>query len=120
MIPNAMRREAEAAGEQAMAELEALMCSIAAGALPLRADATAYSRCRSDLLASPDMVLPGFLHQCMTVFKFRDFISLYDPDAEARESFVRRAFDRCREVLAGDATAAGATSPAGSSRRWRF
>lgn len=118
MSHSAARRDADPVGDQAMTELEALMCAIAAGTLPLRGDATAYSRWRAELLASPDMVLPGFAHQCLTVFKFRDFISLYDPDAAVRKSFVQRAFARCRQVRGGDVAATNAPAP--SSRRWRF
>lgn len=79
--------------------LETLLIQIAGGVLPNRAEAIVYSRCRSDLLQSPiHDVLPGFLYQCLTIFKFKDFITLYDPDPTLREAFIRRTFGRCRAM----------------------
>ena len=43
--------------------------------------------------------LPGFLIQCVSIFKFHDFISLYDPKAEARIAFVENAFANSRAML---------------------
>lgn len=114
-----MRAGTGTPGEQAMDELEALMCAVATGALPNRAEATAYSRCRDLLMAAPDAVLPGFVHQCLTVFKFRDFITLYDPDPDMRERFTQRAFERCR-AIGGEDRVVPLAGTGRSSQRWKF
>lgn len=102
--------------------LEALLCQVAGGALPNRAEANVYQGCRSDLLQSAiHDLLPGFLYQCPTIFKFKDFITLYDPDAALREAFVGRTFARCRTMWENNATDVGAgpaARPALDSRRW--
>jgi hypothetical protein len=92
--------------------LEELLCGIAGGGTPNRSQANTYSNCRSDLLQSrAKALLPGFLYQCLTVFKFREFINLYDPDPSLRQAFVRRAMERCRAML-GANTSAAAVEPA--------
>lgn len=56
---------------------------------PQRIAATRYTECREILLRSElRPVLPGFLLQCMTIDRFRDFIHLYHPRLEARVGFV--------------------------------
>ena len=90
----------EDAGGDAMEVLEELLCSVAGGLLPNRSEANIYSGCRSDLLQSPAKdLLPGFIYQCLTIFKFKDFITLFDPDVGLREAFIRRTFARCRSVI---------------------
>ena len=98
--------------QHALEVLEELLRGVAAGAPPNRSDANVYSSCRSDLLQSrAKALLPGFLYQCLTIFKFREFINLYDPDIVLRQAFVRRAFERCRAVLASN-TAGAVVEPA--------
>lgn len=94
------RRAAD--GRPALDEFEALTRAIARGLLPNRGEATVYSRARDALLMS-DLreLLPGFVYQCRSVHRFRDFITLYDPEAEFRDAFLARAFARCREASAG-------------------
>lgn len=94
-MPNA------AADGSVIDELEDVLCAATTGAPPSRSDAITYSRCRSALLESAAKdLLPGFLYQCSTVFRFREFVTLYDPDPALREAFVRKTFARCREMIA--------------------
>lgn len=81
-------------------EMAVLACAIARGQPPGRSEAMTYSATRDALLASDiaDM-LPGFLLQCHSVHRLRDFITLYDPECEMREAFMTRAFDRCRAAI---------------------
>jgi hypothetical protein len=44
--------------------------------------------------------LPGFLLQCLTIFRFKDFIQLYSPSVDERIAFVEEAFRAC-EARAG-------------------
>jgi hypothetical protein len=94
-----MSTGAEPDTSDAMEEMEELLLSIARRLSTNRADAISYSRCRSALLEAPVKdLLPGFIYQCLTVYKFKDFISLYDPDTALREAFVARMFERCRAM----------------------
>jgi hypothetical protein len=43
--------------------------------------------------------LAGFSYQCRTILKFKDFITLYDPDTAVREAFVRKTFEQCRSMV---------------------
>lgn len=98
--------------QHAIDMLEELLCGIAGGGTPNRSQANTYSSCRSDLLQSrAKALLPGFLYQCLTIFKFREFINLYDPDVALRQAFVRRAMERCRAMLASN-TGAATVEPA--------
>lgn len=81
-------------------EMEGLACAIARGAPTDRREATAYLAARDALLASDVApLLPGFLIQCHSVHRLRDFLTLYDPEPELREAFMARTFDRCREAM---------------------
>lgn len=87
----------------------ALLQSIAAGLPVDRSAAMHYSEYRSMLLDSPYRdVLPGFVLQCMSVLKYREFISLYDPAARAREAFVRDLLAGCRALQTRRASSARA------------
>lgn len=94
-------------------EMEELLLSVAGGSPADRSEAIVYSRCRSALLQSPAKhLLPGFVYQCLTIFKFKEFITLYDPDPALRQAFVRRAIGRCRSMMEGDAPGEPAAPPA--------
>jgi hypothetical protein len=81
-------------------ELKDLVCSVARGVVPDRSQAIAYARCHAVLLESPAKdLLPGFIYQCRTILKFKDFITLYDPDPALREAFVRKTFEQCRSMV---------------------
>lgn len=96
-----MSLPAEINEQDVMEEFEELLCSIATGVPPDRSAAMRFSRCRSALLeSSVKDLLPGFVYQCLSVFRFKDFITLYDPDIALRDAFIRRAFGRCRAISA--------------------
>lgn len=80
-------------------QLVELLRSIARGLAPDRSEAVLYSSCRSALLTSRYReLIPGFLIQCISVFKFRDFIGLYDPSPQMRERFLELSFGRCQAL----------------------
>lgn len=57
-----------------------------------RLTATRYTLCREALLRGPlRPVLPGFLQQCLTFDRFRDFIYLYHPSLNARVEMIDEA-----------------------------
>lgn len=95
-------------------EMEVIARAVARGAAPDRGSATAYLEARADLLASEIADrLPGFLLQCHSILRLREFLTLYDPEPPIRETFMMRAFARCRAAI-------GDTRPAAkpSSREW--
>ncbi|RHW19334.1 hypothetical protein D1610_04325 [Sphingomonas gilva] len=103
--------------QDVMEEFEELLCSIATGVPPDRSAAMRFSRCRTALLESPSKdLLPGFVYQCLSVFRFKDFITLYDPDITLRDAFIRRAFSRCR-AMSGAPPAHGQRATA-KSQNW--
>lgn len=74
---------------------EALLTSIADGEPLNRERAFAYSTMRAELLKSARSdLLPGFVHQCVSLYKFREFIMLYDGRAAERRRFLLEAFER--------------------------
>lgn len=86
--------------KEAMEEMEELLRAVAAAGTPHRLSAVRYTHCRAVLLESPvRSALPGFLIQCVSIYKFHDFINLLDPKIEARIQFVEGAFAKCRELL---------------------
>lgn len=81
---------------QALAELQDLMRLVAAGDPPQRLAATTYTACRDQLLKSEIApLLPGFLRQCLTIFRFKDFIQLYSPGTRERIAFIDDSFRSC-------------------------
>lgn len=80
-------------------ELLGLLHLVARGDPPSREQAVSYLNLRSRLLASEsgDM-LPGFLYQCGTIDRFREFIFLYDPDIALRHGFLDRMIERARSL----------------------
>jgi hypothetical protein len=59
--------------------------------------AVRYTVCREALLGSElRSDVPGFLIQCVSIYKFHDFINLFDPKTDARIAFVEAAFSKCR------------------------
>lgn len=88
------------AAADALRELVELMRAAAPGGMPRRDAATRYMQCRQALLQSRHRsMLPGFLMQCGSIFKFSEFITLYDPGVAARLAFVDAAFLACRRSL---------------------
>ena len=86
--------------ERAFADLQAILYSVAAAPAHYRNFAVHYMRCRNALLDDGDRaVLPGFLLQCGTSEKFREFITLYDGSPAARHAFLDQALGRCRAAF---------------------
>lgn len=93
----------EAETRSVLGELEALLRDVAASASPPRTAAVRYTRCRDTLLASPSRsAVPGFVVQCVSIYKFQDFITLLDPGVEPRLAFLDAAFSRGAVVLKTD------------------
>ena len=100
-----------------------LLRSVAAGAPPSRELAVSYLAYRSQLLSSENRdMLPGFLYQCGTIDRFRDFIMLYDPDSELRQEFLTRMIDKARKAITSGPSATGnaASSATPSPLTWEF
>ncbi|MGZ8345786.1 MAG: hypothetical protein ACXWUP_01605 [Allosphingosinicella sp.] len=77
----------------AFRELQGLLRLAATDVSPQRLAATRYTLCRDLLVRSPYRPsLPGFLLQCLTLYRFQEFIHLYDPAVEARLAFLDDAF----------------------------
>ena len=76
---------------------------------PQRLTATRYTTCREVLLGSTlRPVLPGFLQQCLTFYRFRDFIHLYHPSLGARIEMID---DALRASLNRAQSSAGRNAP---------
>jgi len=77
-------------------ELQDVLFAVASGQPFQRPWAFRYSELRTKLLESGlrDKV-PGFLFQCGSIDRFRDFITLYHPRPESRAAFLRAALERC-------------------------
>ncbi len=89
--------EAELTMERAYKDLETILYSIASSPSHYRNFAVHYMRCRNALLSGDGRsAVPGFLLQCGTSEKFRDFICLYDGAARERHAFIDDALTRCR------------------------
>lgn len=83
-----------------LGEMEALLREVASSASPPRTTAVRYTRYRDRLLASPARAaVPGFVVQCVSIYKFQDFITLLDPGVDARLAFLDMAFSRGQGVL---------------------
>lgn len=100
--------------DASLVRLTELLLAIAKGFVPDRSEAVLYSACRSELLTSPyRALLPGYLVQCISVFRFRDFISLYDPSPTIRQRFVEQSLS---SALAAQSGGEAERRPASSSR----
>ena len=74
-------------------EMEQLLRVVASSGSPPRPSAVRYTQCRDALLASDlRSAVPGFVVQCVSIYKFHDFISLYHSDVGARLAFIEGAF----------------------------
>ncbi|MGE0179729.1 MAG: hypothetical protein AB7O91_07920 [Sphingomonas sp.] len=92
---------------EALAELHDILLLAALETSPPRLAAQRYMHCRDELLRSDlRRVLPGFLQQCVTVYRFHDFIHLYHVALEARVAFIdeamREAARRARRAARSD------------------
>jgi hypothetical protein len=74
-------------------EMEQLLRVVASSGSPPRPSAVRYTQCRDSLLASDlRSTVPGFVVQCVSIYKFHDFINLYHSDVGARLAFIESAF----------------------------
>jgi hypothetical protein len=88
-----------AAAEEALKEMQELLLATASASAPNRIAAVRYTLCRTVLMEGPlRPALPGFLIQCVSIFKFHDFITLYDPKVETRLAFIDAALAKSRSV----------------------
>ncbi len=95
----------ELAADEAWVRLQELLRAAAIEPVLPRQMATLYTSLRETLLKSEYQPhLPGFMLQCLTLDRFRDFIRLYHPRAPERVAFLDRAFSaralRTRDFLA--------------------
>ncbi len=90
------------AADDAFDQFAAVTASIAGGGALVRSDAVTWSQAREVLLASDYRdVLPGFIFQCLSIFKFRDFILLYHPDPKRRRAFLEELLEPAGLVRRG-------------------
>lgn len=111
-----MSANIDAAG--ALEAFETLLREVATGLVPTRAHAIDYVNHRATLLAAPlAPALPGFVQQCQSVSRFKDFIGLYDREATRRLAFIEASFAPCRGRLA---TGPVGANDDGDRKVWRF
>jgi hypothetical protein len=85
---------------QLLDELREVLRSVVSGPGPERSLAVRYMEARAALLGGPlASHAPPFLLQCVSLFKFHDFIRLYAPDAQRRMAFVDQSFEACRRMV---------------------
>lgn len=105
---------------QLFTQLRAILVYAAEGGALGREHAVIYLDLRSRLLESEvGKLLPGFLYQCVTVFRFKEFIHLYDPDTALRTAFIDRMIERCTTMHESDG-AVDLTSTPDGHRSWKF
>lgn len=81
---------------QALEEFHEMLRECCDRRCPPRNMAAHYQRCRMILLSGEmRSSLPGFVTQCVSLVKFREFIHLYDPDTAVRLRFVDRSLENC-------------------------
>jgi hypothetical protein len=92
--------EQKTSTSEALEEMQSLLRATCSAGSPNRISAVRYTLCRTMLMDGElRPALPGFLIQCVSIYKFHDFISLYDPKAETRIAFVENAFAASRALL---------------------
>ncbi len=85
-----------------MEEMKDLLRAVSSSNSPPRLSAVHYTRCRDALLSGElRSAVPGFILQCVSIYKFYDFINLYDADPEARVAFVDNAFSKGKNLADG-------------------
>lgn len=83
----------ERSANEAWYELQDLLRAASSDAPQPRGAAALYTSLRDQLTRSElQDRLPGFMLQCLTLDRFRDFIHLYDPNPETRLELLNRAF----------------------------
>jgi hypothetical protein len=84
---------AEPAADEAWMSIQVILHAAATSQSQPRELAARYMQLRDTLMKSSyHPQLPGFMLQCLSLDRFRDFIHLYDPRPDARIEFLNRAF----------------------------
>lgn len=87
---------------QLLEGLQEVLLSVASGQPLQRPWAFRYSELRTKLLESElREKVPGFLFQCGSIDRFREFIILYHPRPESRAAFLHAALARCWAEVEG-------------------
>ena len=87
--------DAGSAQREMFAEFKDLLHAVASGGATPRLAAVRYTQCRDALLEGAlRATLPGFVLQCVSVYKFHEFICLYDAQTDARVIFLDEMFER--------------------------
>lgn len=69
----------------------------AANNAPDRSLAVRYTQAHAALMGGPlRSRIPPYLLQCASLMKFREFITLFAPDAARRVQFIEASFEDCR------------------------
>ena len=91
-----LSREVALSDHQALDEFHTLLHDCAEGQVPPRHMPVRYQVCRTVLITG-DMrsYLPGFVRTCVSLYKFREFIFLYDSDWTLRLRFIDRSLEDC-------------------------
>jgi hypothetical protein len=80
-------------------EVIEVLRSVASLRTPDRALAVRYHSARTAILASRfKSFVPPYLLQCVSVFKFHDFINLFAADVARRVEFIDQTFVECRKA----------------------
>lgn len=102
----------------ALRELQDLLQAAATGPSPSRTSAVRYAHCRGIVFASElRPLLPGFLVQCGSIERFRDFICLYHSDVASRLAFIDANLEPCWARI-DEAADAPDSEPPGPSLVW--
>ena len=88
--------------QELLQALQEILVSVASGQPLERPWAYRYSDLRTKLLESYlKTKVPGFLLQCGSIDRFREFILLYHPKPESRAAFIDAALARCWAEVGG-------------------
>ena len=88
------------AEQAALAEFEDLLRTSSQGHNPPRHLEVRYQVCRTMLMTGEfRSCLPGFVQQCISLPKFREFICLYDFEPQVRLAFIDEAMAKCRSAM---------------------
>ena len=85
---------------EALGEFHQLLRECCADKSPPRPLAVRYQICRMALMAGElKDHLPGYVRQCMSSLRFREFIHLYDHDPAVRIAFIDGSLRACWALL---------------------
>ena len=91
-----MMPEISMSGHQALEEFHELLRVCSHEDTPPRYLAARYQACRMTLMTGElRTYLPGYVRQCVSALRFREFICLYDHDPAERTKFIDRSLEGC-------------------------